>query len=265
MSMFQASLPWKCILCDKYSLDTICKDCYNNNDNNNNNNNNNNFILIDENEYFLGKQKCIQNYYECECNYYNHDDCCSNVCLNKYRQFECVSKSCQIEKQTNNSKLCNNRKFQRKQYKDVKVLCSGDTELGLFANEYIASNEFIIEYIGEIIDETECKRRLKDVYYFNNKFYIIQFKRDTSNNKRSVYSIDATQKGGKARYINHSCSPNCSAEQWTVGDEQRIGIFALQNIQKGDELTFCYQYKQQQENAIKTKCLCGSSKCKGYI
>ena len=56
--------------------------------------------------------------------------------------------------------------------------------------------------------------------------------------------IDAGPRGNWARFINHSCDPNCATEPWIVNGDKRIGIFALRDIAKGEELTFNYQLKQ---------------------
>lgn len=52
--------------------------------------------------------------------------------------------------------------------------------------------------------------------------------------------IDATKKGGKGRFLNHSCNPNCYVAKWTVGRKMRMGIFTKRNIKKDEELTFNY-------------------------
>lgn len=52
--------------------------------------------------------------------------------------------------------------------------------------------------------------------------------------------IDATKKGGKARFLNHSCNPNCYVAKWVVGKRMRMGIFSKRDIQQGEELTFNY-------------------------
>ena len=52
--------------------------------------------------------------------------------------------------------------------------------------------------------------------------------------------IDATMKGNKARFINHSCEPNCQAEYWTVEGRERVGIFATKLISEGQEITYDY-------------------------
>jgi len=48
--------------------------------------------------------------------------------------------------------------------------------------------------------------------------------------------------GNKARFINHSCKPNCETQKWTIDGVQHIGLFALQDIDENIELTFDYQF-----------------------
>ena len=52
--------------------------------------------------------------------------------------------------------------------------------------------------------------------------------------------VDATAKGGTARFINHSCVPNCATEKWLVAGEVRVGIFARARIPAGAEVTYNY-------------------------
>ena len=75
--------------------------------------------------------------------------------------------------------------------------------------------------------------------------------------------IDPTYKGNLARFINHSCEPNCITQKWNVLGEICIGIFALRDIEEDEELTFDYQFDVY--STPLTKCLCGSKKCKGYL
>ena len=72
--------------------------------------------------------------------------------------------------------------------------------------------------------------------------------------------IDATTKGNSARFINHSCSPNCETQKWSVKGETRIGIFAISVIQPGEELTFDYQFESV--NDVHQRCFCGADKCR---
>ena len=76
--------------------------------------------------------------------------------------------------------------------------------------------------------------------------------------------VDASEKGSIARYINHSCSPNCVMEMWIVDGLPRLGIFASQDIHELEELT--YDYKRSSRNlGLGTDCLCGSENCKRVI
>ena len=54
--------------------------------------------------------------------------------------------------------------------------------------------------------------------------------------------IDPTSKGNLARFINHSCDPNCISEKWHVLGETVIGIFARRDIEKNEELSFDYKF-----------------------
>jgi histone-lysine N-methyltransferase SETD2 len=75
--------------------------------------------------------------------------------------------------------------------------------------------------------------------------------------------IDASRRGNLARFINHSCDPNCATQKWTVKGRTSIGIFAIKDIPSGTELTF--DYKFERIGCKKQRCLCGSAKCRGWL
>ena len=79
----------------------------------------------------------------------------------------------------------------------------------------------------------------------------------------STEVIDPTYKGNMARFINHSCEPNCETQKWNVLGEIAVGIFAVRDIHIGDELSFNYQFDVYQTPF--TRCLCGTKACKGYL
>ena len=56
----------------------------------------------------------------------------------------------------------------------------------------------------------------------------------------SKRSIDAGPKANTARFMNHSCDPNCEAQKWIVDGDYRIGLFAKHDIKANTELTFNY-------------------------
>ncbi len=75
--------------------------------------------------------------------------------------------------------------------------------------------------------------------------------------------IDPTYFGNIARFMNHSCDPNCVTRKWTVFKETMVGIFARKDIAENEELTFDYQFDSFKTPF--TKCYCGVPKCKGYL
>ena len=76
--------------------------------------------------------------------------------------------------------------------------------------------------------------------------------------------IDATT-GNIARFVNHSCSPNCRMEKWIVGGQPRMALFAGNRpIQTGDELTYDYNFDPFSAKNVQ-KCLCGSANCRGVL
>lgn len=64
-------------------------------------------------------------------------------------------------------------------------------------------------------------------------------------------------------FTDHSCAPNCETQKWTVNGDTRIGLFALCDIESGEELTFNYNLASDGET--RKACLCGASNCSGFI
>ena len=75
------------------------------------------------------------------------------------------------------------------------------------------------------------------------------------------YDIDGSPLYNKARYINHSCDPNCEVD--IVNNE--IWISSIKNIKKGEELSYDYGYEFDSEDYKDHSCKCGSDNCIGYI
>src|SRR3954465_1477023 len=76
--------------------------------------------------------------------------------------------------------------------------------------------------------------------------------------------IDATR-GSIARFVNHSCEPNCRMEKWTVGGKPRMALFAGdQGIMTGDELTYDYNFDPYSQKNVQV-CRCGSTNCRGVL
>ena len=129
---------------------------------------------------------------------------------------------------------------------------------GVFAARRIHKGRRIIEYTGEIIDEAEEQKRGYDDSEMS-RHHTFLFKIDEKT------TIDATRRGGIARYINHSCDPNCEA----VWEDRRVFIEAIKNIQPGVELAYDYAFEHEGRLTKEEKefyfCRCGSEKCRGTI
>ena len=76
--------------------------------------------------------------------------------------------------------------------------------------------------------------------------------------------IDARRRGGVARYINHSCVPNCTMDRWKVRGVTRMCVFTTRAIEEGEELTFDYKWERLKGRPL-TKCYCGAEGCRGFL
>ncbi|CAM8935130.1 unnamed protein product [Rhodiola kirilowii] len=147
---------------------------------------------------------------------------------------------------------CLNKPFHQRPVKKLKLVKTEKCGSGVIADEDIKQGEFIIEYVGEVIDDLTCEERLwKMKHRGETNFYLCEINRDMV--------IDATFKGNKSRYINHSCSPNTEMQKWRTEGETRIGIFATHDIKKGAELTYDYQFVQF---GADQDCHCGAIGCR---
>uniref|UniRef100_A0AAY4CS58 Uncharacterized protein n=2 Tax=Denticeps clupeoides TaxID=299321 RepID=A0AAY4CS58_9TELE len=114
----------------------------------------------------------------------------------------------------------------------------------------------VIEYIGTII-RNEVANRKEKMYEAQNRG-VYMFRIDCE------HVIDATITGGPARYINHSCAPNCIAEVVTFERGHKIIISSKRRIQRGEEL--CYDYKfDLEDDQHKIPCNCGAVNCRKWM
>ena len=128
---------------------------------------------------------------------------------------------------------------------------------GAFATRAIAKGERIIEYVGERITHAEADRRYDDDSMEVHHTFLFTV------SSRTV--IDATHGGNDARFLNHSCTPNCESEI----SRGRVYIFALRDIAAGEELCYDYAYERSGDETEaeeeQYKCLCGTDACRGSI
>lgn len=76
--------------------------------------------------------------------------------------------------------------------------------------------------------------------------------------------VDATMHGNAARFINHSCEPNCYSRVINVEGQKHIVIFALRKIYRGEELTYDYKFPIEDASS-KLNCNCGAKRCRRFL
>lgn len=206
------------------------------------------------------------------------EDGCAEDCQNRIMLYECDETNCNVGKEH-----CQNRAFQNLTERTkkggrfrvgVEVLKTADRGHGVRSNRCFEPNQIIMEYTGEIITEAECERRMNEKYKDNEVssnradfeylltdsfpqcYYLMAFDQNMI--------IDATT-GSIARFVNHSCDPNCRMEKWIVHGQPRMALFAGDKpIMTGEELTYDYNFDPFSAKNVQ-KCLCGSANCRGVL
>ncbi|KAG8538188.1 hypothetical protein GDO81_023153 [Engystomops pustulosus] len=127
---------------------------------------------------------------------------------------------------------------------------------GLFCKRNIDVGEMVIEYSGIVIRSVLTDKREK--YYDSKGIGCYMFRIDDFD------VVDATMHGNAARFINHSCEPNCYSRVIHVEGQKHIVIFALRSIYRGEELTYDYKFPIE-DASNKLPCNCGAKKCRRYL
>ncbi|KAK6745876.1 hypothetical protein RB195_012158 [Necator americanus] len=146
----------------------------------------------------------------------------------------------------------NQLKYRKKMIKFARSRIHG---WGLYAMEAIAPDDMIVEYVGQKVRNTVADVREK-AYERRGIGSSYLFRIDDTT------VIDATRMGNFARFINHSCQPNCYAKVVTVDGDKRIVIYSKTLINKGDEITYDYKFPIEDD---KVDCLCGAPNCRGTL
>ncbi|KUJ07399.1 SET domain-containing protein [Mollisia scopiformis] len=185
---------------------------------------------------------------------------CDDNCQNRVMLYECDNENCGagIERCTNRAfaDLQERRKLGGPYRIGVEVIKTEDRGYGVRSNRCFGPHQIIVEYTGEIITEEECDRRMNEDYKDNDCYYLMSFDQSMI--------IDAT-KGSIARFINHSCMPNCRMVKWIVGGKPRMALFAGDNpIMSGEELTYDYNFDPFSAKNVQ-ECRCGSDNCRGVL
>uniref|UniRef100_A0AAR2L239 SET domain-containing protein n=1 Tax=Pygocentrus nattereri TaxID=42514 RepID=A0AAR2L239_PYGNA len=111
----------------------------------------------------------------------------------------------------------------------------------------------VIEYVGQSIRQVNMRERKYEQEGIGSS-YLFRVDQDTI--------IDATKCGNLARFINHSCNPNCYAKVITVEAKKKIVIYSRQPIAVNEEITYDYKFPIEDE---KIPCLCGAENCRGTL
>ncbi|XP_023265562.1 histone-lysine N-methyltransferase 2B-like isoform X2 [Seriola lalandi dorsalis] len=127
---------------------------------------------------------------------------------------------------------------------------------GLFCKRNIEAGEMVIEYAGTVIRSVLTDKREK--YYDSKGIGCYMFRIDDFD------VVDATMQGNAARFINHSCEPNCYSRVINVDGRKHIVIFALRKIYRGEELTYDYKFPIEDEDN-KLHCNCGTRRCRRFL
>ncbi|KAJ8347766.1 hypothetical protein SKAU_G00263550 [Synaphobranchus kaupii] len=127
---------------------------------------------------------------------------------------------------------------------------------GLFCKRNIDAGEMVIEYSGNVIRSVLTDKREK--YYDSKGIGCYMFRID------DYEVVDATMHGNAARFINHSCEPNCYSRVINIEGQKHIVIFAMRKIYRGEELTYDYKFPIE-ALGNKLTCNCGAKKCRKFL
>ncbi|XP_042989287.1 uncharacterized protein LOC122316660 isoform X3 [Carya illinoinensis] len=148
-----------------------------------------------------------------------------------------------------------------KGWKRLVVYKSGIHALGLYTSRFISRSEMVVEYVGEIVglrvaDKRETEYQSGRKLQYKSACYFFRIDKE--------HIIDATRKGGIARFVNHSCLPNCVAKVISVRNEKKVVFFAERDIFPGEEITYDYHFNHEDEGK-KIPCFCSSKNCRRYL
>jgi hypothetical protein len=128
---------------------------------------------------------------------------------------------------------------------------------GVFALRRIRQGTRVIEYTGDRVSHAEADRRYEGRDHDDHHTFLFIL------DARTV--IDAGVGGNEARFINHSCEPNCES----VIEDNRIFIYATRTIEPGEELAYDYQIQRERNDPPNVEqlfaCCCGAPGCRGTM
>ncbi|TXG63294.1 hypothetical protein EZV62_010288 [Acer yangbiense] len=132
---------------------------------------------------------------------------------------------------------CGNMKLLLRQQQRILLSKSDVAGWGAFLKNSVNKNDYLGEYTGELITHREADKRGK-IYDRANSSFLFDL------NDQSC--LDAYRRGDKLKFANHSSNPNCHAKVMLVAGDHRVGIFAKDHIEAGEELFYDYRYGPDQ-------------------
>lgn len=179
------------------------------------------------------------------------DQGCTDDCINRLMYIECSPSACPC------GDKCQNQKIQRYETAPhVERFMTDQKGFGVRTNSKIRKNTYILEYVGEVVTEKEFKERMRTLYVDDTHHYCLYLD--------GGLVIDGHRSGSNGRFVNHSCKPNCEMQKWTVNGLFRMVLFALRDIEPGEELTYDYNFSLFNTNEGQL-CKCGEKECRGVI
>ncbi|BBN12183.1 protein MpCXC3 [Marchantia polymorpha subsp. ruderalis] len=196
-------------------------------------------------EKYCGCAKgCKNRFRGCHC---AKSQCCSRQCPCFAAGRECdpdVCRNCWIGcgaghvapplREDKEQYTCHNMKLLLKQQQRVLLSRSDVAGWGAFLKSTVNKHDYLGEYTGELISHREADKRGK-IYDRENSSFLF--------NLNDQYVLDACRKGDKLKFANHSPNPNCYAKVIMVAGDHRVGIFAKERINAGEELFYDYRYE----------------------
>jgi len=178
------------------------------------------------------------------------ESCSDEACLNRAMFVECKARSCP------GGKACRNQRITKHKWSKVNAFWAGGKGWGLRAGAAIADSALVVEFTGEALDQSTSAARIARYKAENwNCLYMLAL--------NEYIILDAAYKGSVARFINHSCDPNCTFQRWQVDGEDRLAVIALRAISRQEEITV--DYKSSPAELLGQPCYCGSELCTGFI
>ncbi|XP_068654165.1 histone-lysine N-methyltransferase CLF isoform X2 [Aristolochia californica] len=159
-------------------------------------------------------------------------ECDPDVCRNCW--VGCGDGSLGGPSQRGDNYECRNMKLLLKQQQRVLLGKSDVSGWGAFLKNSVNKHEYLGEYTGELISHREADKRGK-IYDRENSSFLF--------NLNDQFVLDAYRKGDKLKFANHSPDPNCYAKVIMVAGDHRVGIFAKEKINSGEELFYDYRYE----------------------